>query len=959
LTEIKIRKKLIEVALPLDAINASSAHEKMPGIGPHPRGLHQWWARRPLCASRAVIFSQIIDDPSEHPDLFPTKEAQDTERQRLFKLIEQLVLWENTDNQELLRQAHDEICGTWQSICADNEKHPDAAELFNPENLPSFHDPFAGGGALPLEAQRLGLESHASDLNPVAVLINKAMIEIPPKFKDQPPVNPAGSTNNALFEREWSGVRGLVEDVRYYGKWMLEETQKRIGHLYPQIEVTTKMVKTQPELSQYSGKTLPAIAWIWARTVKSPDPAFRHIEVPLVSSFMLSNKKGKQAYVEPHVTKFGYQFNVRKGTPEHIDKIKSGTKISRARFRCLMSGSTITADYIKNEASHGRMKTRLMAIVVGGTRERVYISPIQEHESIALDAKPDWRPEVDISGSSQYMSSRLYGFKTFDQLFTDRQLTTLGTLAELVKEAQEKIWNDAIKSNTVTSDIGIESDQISAESYAQAVSIYLAFAVDRCADFSNSIAGWGSSNEKVMHLFSKQAIPMTWDFAEAAILNDTVGGFGPAVDFIAKCIMKLPSEGTGRSSQQDALNNEISNGKIISTDPPYYDNVPYADLSDFFYVWLRKSLQTTLPSLFTTIQSPKIKELVAFAHRHDDSKNKARSFFLESMTRALQILEMKAHPAFPITIFYAFKQSEIKSGLGVVRTGWESFLEALIKAGFSVTGTWPIRSEQQYRTRALAANALASSIVLVCRKRNVESQAISKRNFSILLAEQLNESVKILQENNMAPVDVAQACIGPGIEIYTNYSKIVEASGDSMSVGDCLRMITETLDRILAEQEGNIDSDTRFAVRLFETARFSEADYGIAQGLAVAMVVSVEGVARAGVIKSGRGKVKLLRPSELSSDWNPTTDSRLTVWEVIHHLIKNLDSGEESAARIYSNLSNEMSAQAKGLTYRLYSISEQKDWAEEAFQYNSLIQSWPEIERLSRLEAPAQQGSLI
>jgi putative DNA methylase len=373
---VKLRKKLIEVALPLEAINVASAREKNLRHG-HSSMLHLWWARRPLAAARAVIFSQMVDDPSSHPEEFPTEPTQGKERERLFKLIEKLVKWENTTNEEVLAQARAEIWKSWRTACLDNRDHPRAKELFNPDKLPGFHDPFAGGGALPLEAQRLGLEAYASDLNPVAVLINKAMIEIPPKFAGQPPVNPdwQEKSKEEKAANPWRGAAGLAEDVRYYGKWMRDEAEKRIGYLYPKVEITAEMAKGRPDLKPLVGQKLTVIAWLWARTVKSPNPAFRKVDVPLVSTFMLATKPGKEAYVEIIVEDDGYRFAVKTGKPRNEESAKNGTKLARgANFRCVMSGEPIEPAHIYAEANAGRMGVSAISLsegVVGRENEGI------------------------------------------------------------------------------------------------------------------------------------------------------------------------------------------------------------------------------------------------------------------------------------------------------------------------------------------------------------------------------------------------------------------------------------------------------------------------------------------------------------------------------------------------------------------------------------------------------------
>jgi putative DNA methylase len=942
------KKKLIEVALPLEAINKAAAHEKMPGIGPHPRGLHLWWARRPLAAARAVIFAQMVDDPSSHPDIFPTEKKQEKERQRLFRIIEDLVKWENTTNEAVLQQARDEIWQSWRYTCAENVDHPRAKELFDRFKLPGFHDPFAGGGALPLEAQRLGLESYASDLNPVAVLINKAMIEIPPKFAGKTPVNPDLKKKSDLAGREWKGAQGLAEDVRYYGQWMRDEAEKRIGHLYPKIEVTAEMATARPDLKKYVGQKLTVIAWLWARTVKSPNPAFANVDVPLASTFMLSTKAGKEAFVEPVIEGGSYRFTVKVGKPQDAEGAKNGTKLSRgANFKCLMSDTPMAGDYIKAEGKAGRLGARLMAIVAEGERGRVYLAPTPEMEAIALTAQPTWQPETPLPDDPRNFWTVQYGLTTYGHLFTPRQLVALTTFSDLVQEARERVKTDAIAAGLPDDGLALAKVGAGATAYADAVGVYLAFAVDRCCDFSNSCTRWVPGNQKVMNLFGKQAIAMTWDFPEAAILHETVGGFVPAAQFIAQCIGKLSSVGAGTAVQQDAMSSAIATGKVVSSDPPYYDNIGYADLSDFFYVWLRRSLKPVFPDLFATLAVPKAEELVATPYRHG-SKEKAETFFLNGMTQAMHRLAEQAHPAFPVTIYYAFKQSESDGGEGTTNTGWDTFLAAVIEAGFAISGTWPMRSEQEHRMIGIGTNALASSIVLVCRQRSTTAPTATRREFVAALKAELPKALAHLQAGNIAPVDLAQAAIGPGMAVYTGYAKVLDAEGKPIRVRAALALINQTLDEALAEQEGDFDSDSRWALAWFEQMGFNDGEFGIANVLAQAKNTGMDGLVEAGIIVSGKGKVRLLRPAEFPVDWDPTTDKRLTVWEMVHHLIRELEAGGEGAAAALVAKLGAQAEYARELCYRLYTLCERKKRANEAMAYNGLVQSWPEITRLAR-----------
>ena len=772
------RKKLIEVALPLEAINKASAREKSIRHG-HPSTLHLWWARRPLAAARAVIFAQMVDDPSAHPDIFKTEKAQEKERQRLFKIIEDLVLWENTTNEEVLQRARDEIWQSWRATCAENADHPRAKELFDRHKLPAFHDPFAGGGALPLEAQRLGLEAYASDLNPVAVLINKAMIEIPPKFAGKPPVNPDVKRN--LFTAEgaegrrgmrekndsslrtsassavnplWPGARGLAEDVRYYGKWMRDEAEKRIGHLYPKIRITAGDAEERGDLKRYVGQELTVIAWLWARTVKSPNPAFAQVDVPLASTFMLSTKAGKEAYVEPVIEGGNYRFTVKVGRPRNVEAARNGTKSGSngSSFRCLMSGTPMPFEYLRPEAKAGRMGARLMAIVAEGERARVCLSPSAEMEAIAQNAQPQDVPETDLPKKALGFRIQEYGMTRWRDLFTPRQLVALTTFSDLVQEARDRVKRDALAAGLPDDGKPLSAGGIGAIAYADSVATYLGLCLSKSADYWSNICTWRSDpkNLGVGHVFARQAISMTWDYAEGNPFSDSSGSWLVTLDWIARVLSPTGnSEFAGNASQSDAAGAILSDDRVVSADPPYYDNIGYADLSDFFYVWLRRSLKPVFPDLFATVATPKAEELVASPDRHG-GREKAEAFFLDGMTQAMHRLAEQAHPAFPVTIYYAFKQSESDGGEGTASTGWETFLEAVIRAGFATTGTWPIRTELGNRTRSMNSNALASSIVLVCRPRAADTSTATRRDFVTALKAELPAALAHLQRGNIA-----------------------------------------------------------------------------------------------------------------------------------------------------------------------------------------------------------------
>jgi len=917
------RKKLIEVALPLDAINRESAREKSIRHG-HPSTLHLWWARRPLAACRAVLFAQLVDDPSAHPDKFPTEEDQKKERERLFRIIEEMVRWENINNQRVLQAAREEILKSTRG------------------NPPPVLDPFCGGGSIPLEAQRLGLKAYASDLNPVAVLITKALIEIPPKFASMPPVHPGAQTSS-----HWHGAKGLAEDVRYYGQWMRDEAEKRIGHLYPKVKLP----------KEYGGGEATVIAWLWARTVKCPNPACG-AQMPLVRSFWLSKKKSKQTWLEPVVEGNKYHFEVRTGEGQP----RQGT-VNRRGATCLCCKTPVPFDHVRSEGRAGRMGQRLMAIVAEGARGRVYVSPDEGHVTIAKKAEPAWRPDGELQGKCR-VSVPLYGMNTFADLFTPRQLVALTTFSDLAMETRDRVREDAIKAEMPDDGIGINDGGTGATAYADAVATYLGLGIGRSTDFWSGFATWTPGGEFIGHTFTRQALPMVWDFCEGNPFSNASGNWTGAIAWISNVISYLPVSKPSNVYQLDAIKTtKHEESLLISTDPPYYDNIGYADLSDFFYVWLRRSLGKVYTDLFSTLLVPKAEELVATPYRFDGDRNKAKAFFETGLRRAFEKMRAAAHPDCPLAVYYAFKQAEsdakIKDGNGknvLASTGWETMLEGLLQTGFQITGTWPMRTERSARSVSLGTNALASSIVLACRPRPENAPMTTRRDFINALKHELPQALKTLQEGNIAPVDLAQSAIGPGMAIFSRYSKVLEADGSTMTVRSALALINQVLDEYLTEQEGEYDADTRWALAWFEQYGVDEGPYGVAETLSKAKNTAVDGLVTAGIIVSKAGEVRILRRDELPDGWNPTTDKRLTVWEVTQHLIRALvDKGSEQAAADLLRKVGALGDVARELAYRLYTICDRKKWAQEALAYNSLVVAWPELVKLAGQSKPDAQ----
>lgn len=907
------KKKLIEVAIPLEAINTASAREKSIRHG-HPSTLHLWWARRPLAACRAVLFAQLVDDPSSDLEKFPTHEAQEAERKRLFGIIEELVKWENSTNEEALERARAEI----RKSCGGE--------------LPPVYDPFSGGGSIPLEAQRLGLPAYGSDLNPVAVMIGKAMIEIPPKFKDKEPIHP-GAKDRQFYRN----AEGLAEDVKYYGEWMREKAWERIGHLYPQVDLS----------KEYGGGKATVIAWIWARTVPSPDPAFSGVQVPIASSFLLSAKAGKEAWVEPIVDKASrsVSFTVRLGGKRDHGVAQRGTKLGTgANFTCLLSDAAITADYVRSCAKSGRMSQQLIAVIAEGPKGRSYVAPSTIQEEVAGKAKSDWKPDLRFEPNALGFRIGNYGMETFGDLFTERQASGLNAFVDALQEVKAILLADAEKNRTLQADNRrLHEGGVGTVAYADAVMTYLSFLIGQLANHGSTICGWNSTNSQMRSTFSRQALPMTWDFAECNYFSESSGSFESLFSRMVKGFETLAlSKEHGNVSQIDAQSAD-SFGRVISTDPPYYDNIGYADLSDFFYVWMRRCLRDTYPETMGLLMTPKKEELVATPVRHG-GRQSADEFFLDGMTKTITSMAKTSSDTVPATIYYAFKQSEVEQE-GISSTGWSTFLSAVVAAGYSVVGTWPIRTEKPGRMRAVGSNALANSVVLVCRKKDATAEVVTRAEFIRALKRELPPSISELQAANIAPADMPQSAIGPGMGVFSRYKAVLESDDNPMSVKTALQLINKELDEYLGGIQGEFDADTRFAITWFEQHGNGKGDYGVADNLARARGIAVESVKHAGIVDSAAGKVRILARDELDEDWDPEEDRHLTVWECLQHLVRlhEKDGISHDTAALLKKISAQAEA-VKDLAYCLYDISanKRKD-AKEATAYNALIADWTEL----------------
>lgn len=916
-----MKRKLIEVSLPLEEINAQSAREKSIRHG-HPSTLHLWWARRPLATARAVLFAQLVDDPSNFVDAYRQEAVEKgyedpdswaehrvkQERQRLFDLIIRMVNWDNLGDKALFESAQAEIVKSTHGM------------------PPAILDPFAGGGTIPLEAQRLGLESHASDLNPVAVLINKALIDIPSRFSGLAPVFPgAAGQRNA-----WSSATGLAEDVRRYGKWMRDEAEQRIGQLYPKAKLP-------------DGGEATVIAWIWARTVTCPNPACG-LETPLLSSWWLSKRKGKETFAVPRIVDGRVEFELGHDFSQASWNLDDGT-VGRTGGTCVACRSAFPLSYIRAEGRSRGLGTRLVATAIEVSRRRSFLPPARDHELAAEVKPPDSVPAGTLGYYPRDIKAPIYGLDEFRKLFTNRQLVTLTTLSDLVLEAREQVLLDA-RAQGQSIGGGIESGGSDAAAYADAVATYLGMGVSRLTDISNALSRWENTKEQVRNLFGRQAIPMIWDFAEAPPFGTAAGSFEVSLGNLAKVLERLPAGIPGKVEQANAASRSYSSG-LLSTDPPYYDNIGYSDLSDFFYVWLRRSLQHVYPSLLGTMLVPKAEELVANSHRHGGAKE-AKAFFESGFEQVFERARSSALADYPITVYYAFKQSE-RDESGQASTGWETILGSMVRAGWTVTATWPVRSELGNRMMASKMNSLASSVVLALRPRPDDAPTTDRRGFIAAMKGELGPALRELQQGGIAPVDLPQSAIGPGMAVFSRYTKVIESDGSEMSVRSALARINEVLDELLTEQEGDFDAPTRFALAWYRGHGYDSAPYGEAEDLARARGTAVAAMERIGLLSARGGKVQIYRPDGLPADYDVLSDDSTSTWEALHHAMRILDtSGLPATGQFLQNATQRSDGAVdldlvKELAYLLFQVAEKNGWAKDAFSFNAIASSWGDL----------------
>ena len=911
------RKKLIEVNIPLQAINIESAKDASLTHG-HPSTLHRYWARRPLAACRAIIFATMVDDPSECKDEFPTEPDQNAERNRLHDIIKRLVIWQNSNNENLLAEARYEIAYAAARNNGENlnvfrakfKNNPAAVLNYLRDHCPAVYDPFCGGGSIPLEAQRLGLRARASDLNPLPVLLNKAMIELPPKFHNQKPVNPDADpmgmftgTGRKKTRIPWKGTAGLADDIRYYGAWMREAAHKRIGHLYPKAQLP-------------DGTSATVVAWLWARTVPCINPACG-IQIPLIKTFQLSTQKGNQHWTKPVVDR---QSNTLSFVVQsHNNGIQRGGTINNGAS-CIACGTAVKWPYIREQAKTGKMKKIMTAIVAEGNRSRLFLSPTEAHILAALNAEPTWQLKGKLPNQAVNLRVQGYGITEWYELFTDRQLTALTTFSDLLVEVSRQIINDGAKTE-----------------YADAVCTYLSLAVGRMIETNCSFAWW--QDPRVRTVFTSQAIQMTWAFAEANPFSSSTQNWMAQVRWITKVIGNLPASVTkGEVYQADAATTwHTADFPIIITDPPYYDNIGYSDLSDFFYVWLRPMLRNTYPELFGGMVTPKDEEMIVNKKRFEDSHTRFEALMQMALLRARQFCSNE----FPTSIFYAYKQQEEEHD-GITSTGWETMLMATVNAGFQIVGTWPMRTEQA-KGQKTGKNTLASSIVLVCRPRPEDAPPITRDEFLQELKRNMPPALERLTRiANIRPVDLAQAAIGPGMEIYSLYSKVTRISGEIVPIREALMHINNEITAYHEKETGELDPESRFCLTWLKQHGYMEGNFGDANVLATAQDVDIATM-HDKVIIAARGQVRLLHPEEYADREN---SEDMTAWEgclrMVWHLSGVEKSGGISGCTAVARAMRDYES-AKRLAGILYTYYERSGDAESASRYNNLVTQWQYI----------------
>ena len=875
------KRKLIEAAIPLDAINAACKADKQKAVGTI-RNLHKWFAPMPLPAWRALLFAALVDDADD-----------ERERDRLMRIIEDLMRGgAEPPPAEVLERARQEIAKSW------------------PAGTPVIADPFCGGGSTLVEAQRLGCETYGSDLNPIPVVMSKLLTELLPPLAGMGPLHPTDGRFGLL-----SGpYDGVAADVRYYAKRASDAVKSEIG-----------------EWLESDSDGIPT-AWIWARSVLCPNPACG-VETVLATTWSLSKKAGAERWIEPVVdgTEISFRVSGPHGQPQAAPKSGRG-----ANFVCLRCEATLDEKYIARQGLAGGLGTRMLAVIERRADQRVYRAATAQDEEIARGVPSvDHPPEVRLPANPRWFSPPLFGLATQADLYTPRQLLVLDRFASAVAASFDEIRQDG-----------------GDERRAKAIVAILGMVVAKLAQFNSSQVRWNTGGNNASGrpeaAFGRHDVPMTWDFVEVNPFGSAVGDFRQLTDLTIRALSYVPASGRGTVEQRDART--ALDGRrdvLIATDPPYFDQIGYADLSDYFYVWHRRALRGVFPDIFATVAAPKEGELIALGTRHGGDRARAKRYFIDGFSQVFEHLGGAQHPDVPMLIVYAFKERAKSKAGDEISPGWEAILDALVHSGAEIIGTWPINATGSTRLIGIGTNALATYVVLVCRPRERSAPRITKSELTRLLKARLAGSVAELQKANIAPVDLAQVVIGPGMQVYSRHSAVIETDGSPLRVADALGLINRTLAEVLDEQEGDLDPDSRWAVTWYDDHGFDTAAFGKADQLARAKGIAVDSLVEAGIVTSGAGKVALIGRDAFREGWDPATDRRATAWEAVQYLVRSLaEGGERAAAELYARLGG-LADPARELAYRLFQIAEKKGRTEEAIAYNGLVTSWSEIARLA------------
>jgi putative DNA methylase len=861
------QKKLIEVALPLEAINTACRADKASSRSI--RNLHKTFAPMPSPALRAILYASFVNDPGEPRG-----------RREVLAELERLVSGDP---------------GQPPPASVDAARKRIRASLAD-EKGPTVIDPFCGGGSTLVEAQRLGLAAEGADISAVAVLVTKLLTEIPPQVEAQ----------TAITEPALAGIPGFQADVRHYATWIHDRAQEELADLYP---------------SAPNGD--PVIAWWWARTVASPDPSVGGAQVPLVSSWQLSATRSNEAIVRPIVSsdRRAVSFEMTSG----------GTAPPPSKEQCVITGTPITFEYLRGEGAAGRLGMRLIAGISDGPHGRSYWIADEDHLSAAERARPLDPPETELPDNLGFRVQN-YGVTRWDQLFTRRQLAMLETFARLVAAIPERVQSD-----------GGDPDR------SKWIAAVLGLCLGKLAQRSSTLVAWRTRRDaksKAEPAFGRNDLPMTWDFAEVNPFAGSVGDWNRIVELSLNAFEYIEPRGPASAVfLEDARTFVASKSNAMCvTDPPYFDAIGYSGLYDFFYIWLRRALKASHEELFSTVLSRRDTELIADPGRHNKSRTAARQYFIDGFTDTFELVRSAADPAFPTVVVYAYRES---GGQGA--TGWEAMLQAIVAAGLSITGTWPIHGTGRTRLRGQGSNALATYVVLVCRPRSQDAAVVGVADFIRALRSEIPMAVRVLQAATIAPVDLAQAVIGPGMRVYTSYREVLDADGKSVAVGTALSHINRVLGETLDQQEADFDAPTRWAVAWYAENGFGAGDFGRADHLARAKVTSVDALRHSGIVGAEAGRVWLVGRDALAS-YDPMADSTPTVWEATQWLAWELSRhGELAAAEALQRLSVDREA-VRELAYLLFSIADRSGSADEAVAYNSLVLAWPELEAISSRE---------